>query len=326
MENGQKQLFEALTHSSVYQEYQGAFAEAACLPLALRPPDSWQLPFQGSPKENPFCALLWQTSRACAMCLQMQQQLCRKAQQRAATLTCWHGFAVTAVPVRVAGQLVGFLETGQAFHQPPTASQFLQSLRLAVEWGVPVRRSALRSAYFRGPVVLPRVYEALVAMLSIFAKQLSLLGAQIATQQENAEPLVIRRAKEFIRERHDENLRLAQVAQSVNSSPFYFCKLFKKASGINFTEYVSRVRVEKAKNLLLNPDVQVSEIAYAVGFQSLTHFNRVFKLLVGQAPMAYRRQITGAPDAGANPNGPPTDPAAETVDQTSKQCRQAGIR
>jgi AraC-like DNA-binding protein len=67
--------------------------------------------------------------------------------------------------------------------------------------------------------------------------------------------------------------------------------MFKKATGLNFTEYVSRVRVEKARNLLLNPNLRISEIAYEVGFQSLTHFNRVFKKITGQSPTDYRSQL-----------------------------------
>jgi AraC-like DNA-binding protein len=67
--------------------------------------------------------------------------------------------------------------------------------------------------------------------------------------------------------------------------------MFKKATGINFTDYLSRVRTERAKNLLLNPNLRVSEIAYEVGFQSLTHFNRVFKRILGRSPTDYRGQL-----------------------------------
>ena len=74
-------------------------------------------------------------------------------------------------------------------------------------------------------------------------------------------------------------------------STFYFCKIFKKSTGTHFTDYLSRVRVEKARNLLLNPNLRISEIAYEVGFQSLTHFNRVFKKLLGQSPTEYRAQV-----------------------------------
>jgi AraC-like DNA-binding protein len=303
MDSNHRQLFEALAHSGVFQEYQSAFAEVARLPLTLRPVESWQLPFHGLANENPFCALLSRSSRACAMCLRMQQKLCHNAQQRAATLTCWHGLALTAVPVRVGGQLIGFLETGQAFREPPTVAQYRRCERQVASWGVPVRKSSLKRAYFQGRVLPRSAYEGLVGIISVFAEHLSMLGNQMAIQQENAEPLVIRRAREFIHERHSENLRLGQVARAINSSPFYFCKLFKKAIGLNFTAYVARVRVEKAKNLLLNPDVQVSEIAYAVGFQSLTHFNRVFKALVGQTPSLYRRQVVGLSVANGGGNG-----------------------
>ena len=57
--------------------------------------------------------------------------------------------------------------------------------------------------------------------------------------------------------------------------------------------YLSRVRIEKSKNLLLNPNLRVSEIAFEVGFQSLTHFNRVFKKVLGQTPTDYRAQLLG---------------------------------
>jgi AraC-like DNA-binding protein len=77
-------------------------------------------------------------------------------------------------------------------------------------------------------------------------------------------------------------------------STFYFCKMFKKATGLTFTDYLGRLRVEKAKNLLLNPHLRVSEIAYTVGFQSLTHFNRVFRKLTGESPTDFREKLKKA--------------------------------
>jgi AraC-like DNA-binding protein len=67
--------------------------------------------------------------------------------------------------------------------------------------------------------------------------------------------------------------------------------MFKKATGLTFTDYLSRTRVERAKNLLLNPNVRVSEVAYDCGFISLTHFNRVFKKVVGKSPTFYRNTL-----------------------------------
>jgi len=134
----------------------------------------------------------------------------------------------------------------------------------------------------------------MVKLLQIFAQHLSMISNQVVVQQANAEPPIITRAKEFIKHNQTEDISLGQVAKAVNTSTFYFCKMFKKVTGINFTDYVSRQRIESAKNLLLNPNLRVSEIAYEVGFQSLTHFNRVFKKIIGQSPTEYRSQLMHA--------------------------------
>jgi YesN/AraC family two-component response regulator len=139
-----------------------------------------------------------------------------------------------------------------------------------------------------------RGHDSVIKLLTIFAQHLSMVTNQIVVQQTNAEPPVITRAKEFIKQHQTEDLSLGQVAKAVNTSTFYFCKMFKKITGLNFTDYLSRIRIENAKNLLLNPNLRISEIAYEVGFQSLTHFNRMFKRIVGQSPTEFRGQVARA--------------------------------
>jgi len=134
-------------------------------------------------------------------------------------------------------------------------------------------------------------YEAMVRLLEIFAKHLSVMANQILVEKNNEEPPMITRAKRFIGEHQAETLSLDQMAKALNVSTFYFCKMFKKATGLTFTDYLARTRIERAKNLLLNPNVRVSEVAYDCGFISLTHFNRIFKRIVGQSPTEYRRSI-----------------------------------
>jgi AraC-like DNA-binding protein len=160
-----------------------------------------------------------------------------------------------AVPVRLGDRLIGFLETGGA----------------RTDCG--------------------RQHEAVVKLLAIFAQHLSMLSNQVVVQREHSEPPVITRAREYIHQHLTEDLSLGQVAKAVNTSTFYFCKIFKKFTGINFTDYTSRLRIEKSKQLLLNRNLRVSEIAFEVGFQSLTHFNRVFKKILGQSPTEYRSQL-----------------------------------
>lgn len=289
-----KQLIEALINSKIYQDYERAFSEATGLPVALRSVDSWQLPHHGKRFENPFCAMLAQKSRACAACLQVQQELSETAGREAQTVTCPSGLCDVAVPVRTGDQLVGFLVTGQVFRKKPTEAQFNRTAKLLAEWGVQTDLKAVRQAYFDTRVLSARQHESVVKLLAIFGEHLSMVSNQIVLQEQNAEPPVITRAKAFIAEHQTEELSLDQVAQASHTSKFYFCKMFKKVTGINFTDYLSRVRTERAKNLLLNPNLRVSEIAYEVGFQSLTHFNRVFKRILGQSPTEYRGRLTQA--------------------------------
>jgi len=286
-----KNLVEMLNGSKLYQDYERAFSEATGLPVALRPVESWQLPHHKQRAENPFCALMGQQSRACAACLQVQQKLTETATQEARTVTCPAGLSDTAVPVRMGDRLIGFLQTGQVFRKKPTEAQFSRVEKLLAGWGVQVDVNDLRQAYFQTRVLSARQHESVARLLTIFAEHLSMVSNRVIVQQETAEPPVITRAKQYIAEHQTEDLELGQVAKAVNTSKFYFCKIFKKMTGVNFTEYLSRVRIEKAKNLLLNPNLRISEIAYEVGFQSLTHFNRVFKRILAQSPTEYRGQL-----------------------------------
>jgi len=291
--NANGSLIETLTHSQVYRDYERAYTEATGLPVAHRPVETWQLPLHGRRGESPFCSLMAEKSRTCAACLQAQEKLCQSARHEPKVMTCDYGLTEAAVPVRLGQDVIGFLQTGQVFRQKPTNAQFERAAAELEKFGSLPDRARLKETYFKTPVVPQKKLDSILTLLTIFAEYLSMKSNQIAVQQANSEPPVITRAKQFIRDHQAEDLSLGQVAKAVNTSTFYFCKLFKKATGLNFTEYVSRTRIEKAKNLLLNPNLRVSEIAFEVGFQSLTHFNRVFKKIVGQSPSEYRGQLAG---------------------------------
>jgi AraC-type DNA-binding domain-containing proteins len=284
-------LIEALSNSKIYRDYERAFSDATGLPLSLDAIEAWKPPHVGKRGRNPFCEMMAETSCTCAACLRTQEKLKDGAREGARTVKCEFEMLDTAVPIKIGDELVGFLQTGQVFCKKPTAAQFQRVSERLEHLGIPVN-SKLEKSWFATRVMSPEQYDAMVHLLGIFAQHLSLVANQIIVQRDNAEAPMIRRAKEFIKENQTEDLSLGQVAKAVNTSTFYFCKMFKKATGLNFTEYLSRVRVEKAKNLLLNPNLRVSEIAYEVGFQSLTHFNRVFKKVVGQSPTEYRGRLS----------------------------------
>ncbi|EDY19072.1 transcriptional regulator, AraC family [Chthoniobacter flavus Ellin428] len=284
-------VLDRLSRSEIYKDYERAFNEATGLPLQLSPIDDWHLSHRGRRHENPFCALLAKQNKACAACLQTQHELSTTAQNEAKTVTCFAGLCETAVPLKAGDQLIGYLRTGEVLPQPPTAQSYMKVVRQLEKLGAKVDSEKLREAYFHSRVFSPKRYEAVLKLLQIFAQHLSMMANQVVFRSENAEPPNIARARQFIDEHHGEDLSLAAVAQAAHMSTFYFCKQFKKATGLSFTEYLGRVRVEKAKEQLLKPHMRVSEVAYEVGFQSLTHFNRVFKKLNGESPTTYRTHL-----------------------------------
>ena len=202
-------LIKAISDSKVYQDYEHAFNVLTGLPVSLQPVETWQLPHHGKRNENPFCALVSQNSHACAACLQAWEQLCEKAASEPKTITCQAGLLDTAVPVRLGDRLIGYLQTGQLLGRRPTARQFDRAAKLVAGWGVEVDREVLRRAYYSTKVVTAKEQESIVRLLVIFAQHLAMLGNQIFIQQKNAEPPIIRRAKEFIYEHHTEELSLA---------------------------------------------------------------------------------------------------------------------
>lgn len=286
-----KQLVEALTQSQIYQDYERAFTKTTGLPLSLRPVECWQLPHTGKKASNPFCALMAEQNRACAACLQTQEEISKAAGVGPRTVKCFAGLCDTGVPVSVGEEVLGFLQTGQVFMHKPTKAQFNRVAQQLVDWGWKVDLRRLEEAYFQSRIITPQQYESVLRLLTIFAQHLALVSNQLLVQRSNSEPPAIQRARQFIAEHQAEEISLGDVAKAVNTSTFYFCKMFKKTTGLNFTDYLARLRVEKAKNLLLNPNARISEIAFHVGFQSLSHFNRVFRRIVGQSPTDYRAKL-----------------------------------
>lgn len=95
----------------------------------------------------------------------------------------------------------------------------------------------------------------------------------------------------YIDSHHTENdLRLSALAERVSVSAAHLSRVFKQFTGMNVTDYVNAKRIVNAKELLLTTDIPVELIARSCGYESLSHFHRLFKLLTGVTPGAYRRK------------------------------------
>ena len=83
-------------------------------------------------------------------------------------------------------------------------------------------------------------------------------------------------------------MALEEVAQAVNISPYYFSKLFKEETGVNFTEYLTGLRIETAKALLKNRELSIKQVCLDSGYANPNYFSRIFKKWTGITPTEFR--------------------------------------
>ena len=298
--NGNRAFVETLRRSKLFREYERVFSAATELPLALRPVEYWQLEHRGKRHENPFCALLAENPKSLAVCLQAHEEMVRHTGDLPSTVTCPFGLTETAVPLRLGGKTIGYLRVGQVLRRSPNRADTAKAGHALRQVGVRFSPQ-IKQAWEKNPYLPPERYSAIVRLLTFFAEQLSALSNQLLVEQQNLEPPLVARARQYIDRHKTESLTLAGVAAAAGASVFHFSKVFHKSTGLTFTDYVARVRVEGARTKLLNPNVRISEVAYDSGFQSLTQFNRTFRRVFRQSPSQFRAHLHPAKPARAQP-------------------------
>lgn len=102
---------------------------------------------------------------------------------------------------------------------------------------------------------------------------------------------VIERIRSLIDKRFAENLQVGDIAKEVFLSTTYLCLLFKQETGETINEYMTKVRVDKAKELLKDPSNKFYEVCYAVGYSDPSYFSKIFKKYTGHTPSSFRDQV-----------------------------------
>lgn len=108
----------------------------------------------------------------------------------------------------------------------------------------------------------------------------------------------LRRAIEFMHDNFARELALDEIASAAFLSEFHFARLFKQITGVTPHSYLANIRLERARKLLLEGVLPVSEIALAVGYQSQSHFTKAFKGATGMTPLVFRRGSLASPPTG----------------------------
>lgn len=111
---------------------------------------------------------------------------------------------------------------------------------------------------------------------------------EIEKQKNNKTPAILDNAIKYIHENYSQGITLEDVAFEIGFSTYYFGKMFKKTFKTSFTDYLSTVRINKAKELLSDPNLTIKDITYRVGYMDPNYFTRVFKRSEGMTPTEYR--------------------------------------
>ncbi|HBF36612.1 MAG TPA: hypothetical protein DDW50_04760 [Firmicutes bacterium] len=130
-------------------------------------------------------------------------------------------------------------------------------------------------------------YETIDEMNQFLESLLLKIMLELKQKNENI-PLKLKKAREYIRAHYHENISLKSVAQYLAVSEAYLSRLFSKEMGESFINYVTHLRIEKAKELLKNSNLSINEISEQVGYYNQEHFSRVFKKHEGCSPNKYR--------------------------------------
>lgn len=140
----------------------------------------------------------------------------------------------------------------------------------------------------------PTGYE--LAVRSLFNVVLLLIFRKMALDMDSTFNGMSDKVLNYIRSNCSKKLSLKALADKCSYNPSYFSRLFKAYTGLSFTDYLKKVRMEKAIDLIKNSDMDMLSIAYAVGYSEKSKFHKHFKEYTGTTPLQFKKSMNRTPD------------------------------
>ncbi|MCL6616797.1 MAG: AraC family transcriptional regulator, partial [Anoxybacillus ayderensis] len=191
-------------------------------------------------------------------------------------------------------QMAIFIEAEQHERVISFAQSLLKQLEKALQQRVKIGIGTIRS----GVDGLKRSYKeawTAVRYVSSFSRAIHIDDVPITDEVEQihikTNGNVIEQVEMFLHENYCYDVTLEEVAKYVHLTPYYFSKLFKKETGQTFIDYLTHLRIEKAKQLMRDEGLTVKEACYRVGYKDPNYFSRVFKKVTNMTPTEYRQEV-----------------------------------
>ncbi|MDD4869010.1 MAG: PocR ligand-binding domain-containing protein [Kiritimatiellae bacterium] len=283
--------FRHLTESREFAEFSSLLKKLTGLVMALNSPGVGVIFHMfKSGEQNQICLLIRKDKEGLRRCSECDRKHHSYAVRSGKThlYTCHAGFLDIAVPIFVFGRHVATISSGQILPEPHSDSGFKYMRKRLKWWDIPT--SKLRSAYDSAPYLPRKQIKYVMQLLELFARQLCESAQKIRDLEAQMERVEIRRAREFVEQQiGNPSLHLRDAAKYAGLSHAHFSKVFHQVTGVNFTRYVQAQRITEAKRLLKETERTITDICFACGFNSLTHFNRVFRCFEHRSPRHYRQ-------------------------------------
>jgi AraC-like DNA-binding protein/ligand-binding sensor protein len=260
-------------------------------PALVSPDGQRVVTFEPDLRSQPFCAALQADARGRALCAMCDQHRFIEARRSHLALRyrCHAGLREFIVPVIRNGETIALIQCGQVHDRRPTAAEWRAARRDLVKAGID--SASLRKLFWRNRVLTRERQDDLLNVLELIANRLAHADEQRLLPEAGRTRLQLGRAITFIEVHLEEQLTLPVIAHAAGLSTRSLARLFQKEVGISVIEFILRRRVARARDLLRHTDQTCAEVAFAVGFGSVQHFNRIFRRHQGATPSEWRRPL-----------------------------------
>lgn len=232
----------------------------------------------------PFCKLIRQSPDCTAKCHTCDQHACEIAAKRNTSYTyrCHAGLTESIAPIRMGNIVIGYLLFGHVFSYPSFEEGWNTIQNLCKNYDVSLPE--LKDACKKQPIISEEYISSASHIMKAVASFLCMERMVSLHQQEL--PVQI---DSYIQAHYTEKIDAVSIAHHFGIGKTKIYEIAKQNYGIGIAEYIRKLRIEKAKKLLLEfPELSLAEIAYECGFDDYNYFITVFKRIVGIPPKKFR--------------------------------------
>ncbi len=233
----------------------------------------------------PFCQIIRTSPEALNACLCCDKNACEQASRQHAPYTycCHAGLTECIVPIYLGNIVIGYLFFGQVFSYPTHEEGWKSIRERCLPYGLDM--DALRDALYQQPVISEEYISSASHIMRSVAAYLCM--ERMVSLHQKELPVQI---DDYITSHYTENISARTICDHFQIGRTLLYEISEQNYGIGIAEHIRNLRIEKAKILLVeHPELRISEIAVACGFDDYNYFITVFKRLVGKPPRQFRQ-------------------------------------